>query len=148
MITVYSAKKIITMNPARPFASHLAVKDGRILGTGNLDELEKGGDYRLRATGRDRFNQPVIASTNFTISDQSDQVKLRIFAETTQIKLGQSETIGIHSRLEHRNDNPSLALITFEGDRIISYQVMELKHGENPITIQARQEHFPNFFGS
>ena len=109
-------------------------------------QLEKGGDYRLRATGRDRFNQPVIASTSFTISDQSDQVKLRIFAETTQIKLGQSETIGIHSRLEHRNDNPSLALITFEGDRIISYQVMELKHGENPITIQARQEHFPNFF--
>ena len=45
MIVIYSAKKIITMNPARPVASHLAVKDGKILGTGNLDELEKWGDY-------------------------------------------------------------------------------------------------------
>ena len=109
-------------------------------------QLEKGGDYRLRALGRDRFNQPVVTTTNFTISDQSDQVKLRIFAETTQLKLGQSETISIHSRLEHRNDNLSLALITFEGNRIIDYQVMALKHGENPITIQARHEHYPNFF--
>ena len=29
---VYSAKKIITMNPSRPEATHVAVRDGRILG--------------------------------------------------------------------------------------------------------------------
>ena len=28
---VYSAKKIITMNPSRPDATHVAVRDGRIL---------------------------------------------------------------------------------------------------------------------
>ena len=45
MITIYSAEKIITMNPARPFASHLAVKEGKILGTGDLAELEKWGHH-------------------------------------------------------------------------------------------------------
>ena len=31
-ITIYAAKKIITMNPAQPLATHVAVRDGRILG--------------------------------------------------------------------------------------------------------------------
>ena len=29
--TVYSARKILTMNPSRPQATHVAVKDGRVL---------------------------------------------------------------------------------------------------------------------
>ena len=37
---VYSARRILTMNPNRPFASHVAVRDGRILGAGTLDELK------------------------------------------------------------------------------------------------------------
>ena len=30
--TVFSARKILTMNPSRPEATHVAVRDGRILG--------------------------------------------------------------------------------------------------------------------
>ncbi len=47
MITIYPAKKIITMNPARPEVSHVAVRDGRILGAGRLEELEGWGEYKL-----------------------------------------------------------------------------------------------------
>ncbi len=43
-ITVYSARRIITMNPNRPFATHVAVRDGRILGTGSLEELKGWGN--------------------------------------------------------------------------------------------------------
>ena len=50
MTIVYSAKKIITMNPARPFATHIAVKDGKVLGTGVLDELSKWGEFKLDDT--------------------------------------------------------------------------------------------------
>jgi len=32
--TVYSANKIITMNPNKPVASHVAVREGRVLGVG------------------------------------------------------------------------------------------------------------------
>ena len=55
-ITIFNARKIITMNPARPTASHVAVKDGRILGAGSLEELEGWGDYTLD----DRFADKVI----------------------------------------------------------------------------------------
>ena len=45
--TVFSAKKIVTMNPNRPEASHVAVREGRILGVGDLSELEVWGEYTL-----------------------------------------------------------------------------------------------------
>jgi len=38
--TIYSARKIITMLAARPEATHVAVRDGHVLGIGDLDELE------------------------------------------------------------------------------------------------------------
>ncbi len=45
--TVFRASRIITMNRYQPVASHVAVRDGRILGVGELDELAGWGDYRL-----------------------------------------------------------------------------------------------------
>lgn len=45
--TVFAARRIITMNPARPHATHVAVRDGRILGAGPLDELGGWGPYAL-----------------------------------------------------------------------------------------------------
>ncbi len=47
MTTIYRARRILTMNPARPEATHVAVRDGRILGTGSLDELKGWGAYTL-----------------------------------------------------------------------------------------------------
>jgi len=54
--TVYSARRILTMNPSQPFASHVAVRDGRILGTGSLDQLKGWGKFDLD----DRFRDKVI----------------------------------------------------------------------------------------
>jgi hypothetical protein len=36
---VFAARKIVTMNPSRPFATHVAVRDGRVLAVGMRDEL-------------------------------------------------------------------------------------------------------------
>ena len=58
MTIVYSAKKIITMNPARPFATHIAVKDGKILGTGVLDELSKWGEFKLDDAFKNKIIMP------------------------------------------------------------------------------------------
>ena len=45
--TVYLSRKIITMNPAQPLATHVAVRDGRILGVGTLDEVSVWGSHTL-----------------------------------------------------------------------------------------------------
>lgn len=56
MITIFEAAKILTMNPQRPYASHVAVRDGRIIGAGTLDELTGWGDYKLN----DSFAEKVL----------------------------------------------------------------------------------------
>ena len=45
--TVFAAKDIITMNPSRPRATNVAVRDGRILAAGSLDEMSEWGPYEL-----------------------------------------------------------------------------------------------------
>ncbi len=58
MHTIYAAKKIITMNPTRPYATHVAVRDGRILGAGSLDELTGWGEYTLDQRFADKVIMP------------------------------------------------------------------------------------------
>ncbi len=55
---IYRAARILTMNPARPFATHVAVRDGRILGAGSLEELAGWGAYRLDEQFAARFLLP------------------------------------------------------------------------------------------
>lgn len=37
---VIEAKKIITMNPVQPVATHFAIRDGRIFGVGSIEDLQ------------------------------------------------------------------------------------------------------------
>ena len=58
MTTIYRAKKIITLNASRPEARYVAVRDGRILGVGELDELAGWGAYRLNEDFADKILMP------------------------------------------------------------------------------------------
>ena len=56
--TIFRAGRILTMNPRHPHATHVAVKDGRILGVGALDELSVWGDYELDSRFKDKVLMP------------------------------------------------------------------------------------------
>ncbi|HEX7865501.1 MAG TPA: amidohydrolase [Variovorax sp.] len=45
--TIYSARKIITMNPMQPHATHVAVRDGRVLAVGALADMQSWGPSTL-----------------------------------------------------------------------------------------------------
>lgn len=45
--TVYSARKILTLNPMQPTATHVAVREGRILAVGDLERCAAWGAYAL-----------------------------------------------------------------------------------------------------
>lgn len=47
MITIFAAKRVITLDPSLPEATHIAVKDGRVLAVGSLSEIEDVGEYTL-----------------------------------------------------------------------------------------------------
>lgn len=58
MTIIYAAKKILTMNPTRPVVSHVAIKNGYILGAGSLAELEGFGPYTLNDSFSDKIIMP------------------------------------------------------------------------------------------
>lgn len=58
MFTVYSARRILTMNHSNPEATHVAVKDGRVLGAGTLKELAGWGKHELDERFVDKVLMP------------------------------------------------------------------------------------------
>lgn len=55
-VTIFTARRILTMNPARPEATHVAVREGRILAVGGPEEMADLGP----ATIDDRFAEHTI----------------------------------------------------------------------------------------
>lgn len=56
MTIVYVAKRILTMNPSQPEATHIAVRDGRVLAVGPQEAMQGLGDVALD----ERFANQVI----------------------------------------------------------------------------------------
>jgi len=57
-ITIYKAKQIITMNQRKPRAEYVAVRDGLILGCGDLESLQGWGEYKLDTQFEDKIVCP------------------------------------------------------------------------------------------
>jgi len=102
--------------------------------------LEKGGIYRMRVTGTDRFGQTISTETSVEVSDDEDANKLRLFADSATFKVGQNAKVRLHSRL-----TKGLALLTYEGETILHYQIVDLHKDNNDIAFKVDHELFPNF---
>ena len=92
--------------------------------------LEKGAQYILRAEGIDRFKNPVTNQQLVRISDENDQVRLRILADRHTFKVGDTAEVQLHWR-----EAPALALVTFQGARVLDYNLVQLDRGANKFTI-------------
>lgn len=57
-ISIFVARKILTMNPAQPFATHVAVRDGKVLALGGLDDVRQWGEAEVIDTLRDKVLIP------------------------------------------------------------------------------------------
>ena len=68
-IVIYEAQKIITMNPSRPHATHVAVREGRILGAGSLDELQGWGAHTLDRRFADKTLMPGLVEGHSHVSE-------------------------------------------------------------------------------
>lgn len=56
--TIFRARSILTMNPAQPGATHVAVRDGRILGVGDAQALQGWGPATLDERYADQVLMP------------------------------------------------------------------------------------------
>lgn len=55
---VYAARKIITLDSASPFATHVAVRDGRIVAVGDLAQMRALGTFELNDVFADHVLMP------------------------------------------------------------------------------------------
>lgn len=69
--TVYSARKIITMNPMQPEATHVAVREGRILAVGDLDRMHAWGTYTLDGRFADKVLMPGLVEGHCHLKEGS-----------------------------------------------------------------------------
>ncbi len=112
-------------------------KDGKARQTLTLAE---GGQYMFRVVGKDRFENVVTGEHLVQISDDKDQVRLRILADHHSFKVGDTAKVSVHWRQE-----PALALVTFQGAKILDYRLVTLNRGDNALEIPMAAELAPNF---
>ncbi|HMF35108.1 MAG TPA: MG2 domain-containing protein, partial [Isosphaeraceae bacterium] len=104
-----------------------------------IDDAQ-GGHYVLRVAGIDRFNNAIVADRAIYVSGKQDETKLRILAERQRYKVGEEASVNLHSR-----GRAGTALLTWEADRILTYKLVTVSDGDNPIGWAIDGPQFPNF---
>ena len=102
--------------------------------------FDEGGSYVLRASGVDRFANPVSAEAVQFISGQDDPVRLRLLADETEVAVGQEGKVRIVQRAE-----AGLALVTFERARVLEQRIIHLAEGSQEINFPIEQSFAPGF---
>jgi len=103
-------------------------------------KLDEGGTYIVRAEGIDRFGNPISAQHPVQISDDKDEVRLRILADVHTYKVGDTARVKLHWR-----EKPALALVALQGAKILDYRLVELTQGLNVLEIPMVAKLAPNF---
>jgi predicted amidohydrolase YtcJ len=57
-VRVLVARKLLTMNPHQPLATHVAIRDGKILSVGTLEDMRQWTDVEPDTTFRDKVLMP------------------------------------------------------------------------------------------
>ena len=125
-ITIFSARKILTMNTYQPVTTHVAVRGGRILGTGSLDELAEWGDYTIDNSFEDKILLPGFVEAHCHAMNGSvwENTYVGYFDRTDpdgRVWLGIKDLDGVLDRLreiERTLDNPEQTLVAWGFDPI------------------------------
>ena len=125
-ITIFSARKILTMNTYQPVTTHVAVRGGRILGTGSLDELAEWGDYTIDNSFEDKVLLPGFVEAHCHAMNGSvwENTYVGYFDRTDpdgRVWLGIKDLDGVLNRLreiERTLDNPEQTLVAWGFDPI------------------------------
>jgi predicted amidohydrolase YtcJ len=67
--TLYRARRILTMNASHPEATHVAVRDGRVLGVGDAESLAGWGPFTIDDRFADRVLLPGFVEAHSHVSE-------------------------------------------------------------------------------
>lgn len=101
---------------------------------------KQGGSYIIRVAGTDRFGNPIVEDRALSISGREDAEKLRLLADRLTFRVGETARLNLVNRTE-----AGPALLTWEADRVLKYQIVPLREGENALSWEVDGDQFPNF---
>lgn len=103
-------------------------------------QAANGGLYAIRVEVVDRFGNHVTGQAGVTISGDDDEQKLRFLAERDNYRVGETASVKVMNRAGDK-----LALLTWQGDGILAYEVRRLPAGESMLALPMQSMHAPNF---
>lgn len=153
-IVAYTAKAIHTMNPSQPTGECVAVRDGRVLGVGPLEEIERFGEVRVDERYADKVLVPGFVEGHSHALEGSiwDHLYLGYFDKRDPDGThwqGLQNIEAVQRRLaEHVNDEPwdgpliawGFDPIYFAGERI-DKRLLDAVNAERPIVIMHASLH-------
>jgi len=100
---------------------------------------QKGGQHVVIAEGTDRFGNPVSARVEFMVSGNDDSTKLRLLSDVASVSVGGKIPLEVVNRA-----GSGLALVTFEGGRILDYRLVSLQEGVQALDVDVPDNFFPD----
>ncbi|MEZ2743139.1 amidohydrolase [Paenalcaligenes hominis] len=148
MITIFSAKRIITLDPSLPSATHVAVKDGKVLAVGSLEDIADVGEYVLDTRFENAYLYPgfVEGHSHALEGAMWNYVYLGYFPRHTpqgELRPGNTSLADIQKRLVEAAQTlaPGEPLVAwgfdpvyFEGERL-DKQVIDAVVSDRPVVI-------------
>jgi alpha-2-macroglobulin len=105
--------------------------------------VSKPGEYVLRFVGQDRAEHPVTGQVSVTIAGETEDLSrhARLVAARQIYREGETAEVLVNSPVA-----PVHALLTFEGERVLKYEVVRLTGRSNNLTLPMDGEFSPNVF--
>ena len=81
----------------------------------------------------------MIAERAVLISGSKDAHRLRLLSDRLRFRVGEHAQVNLHNRA-----GAGTALVAWEADRILKYQLIPIKDGDNPLAWDVEGPEFPN----
>lgn len=155
-IVVYTAKKIITMEPSAPTAGAVAVRDGTILAVGSLDDLQpwmESGHYEIVSDFNDKILLPGLIEPHIhpfmgaamMMCDLILAFEWRLPWGTVKPTRGKDAYIAELQRLERSKSDPAEPMVTWGYHQLwhgrITRRDLDAISSTRPIVVWHRSAH-------
>ncbi|MCA9263196.1 MAG: tetratricopeptide repeat protein [Planctomycetales bacterium] len=138
-LKVYEKTQVGRQQGERLVATHLCRTDEKSGEVRVTQIISGGGRYVIRAEGTDRFDNPITGESYLQVSGDEDAVRLRILAAKHTFRAGDEADIEVHWR-----EAPAVALVTYQGARILGYRLEKLQPGTNVLRVPMTADMAPN----
>jgi hypothetical protein len=106
-------------------------------------KAEQPGDYRLAFMTKDRRGSEVSAAVPLTIAGEAEDLakEAKLVAERNVYTRGETANVLVNAPVA-----PCWALLTFEGEKVLDYKVVELTSRSTTLPIEMKDAYSPNVF--